>query len=222
VWLFQGDGRTPLPQNINTGAGDQITMLDSVFTPGVVAFVVVPILIFLARVCDMSLDTIRVIFVSKGIRYLPAVIGFFEVIIWLVAIGQVMNNLTNAVCYIAYGAGFATGTIVGMAIEERLSLGLTSVRIITKEDPRELMQYLRSQNYGVTSIDGEGGTGKVKMVFTIIKRQDLAHVVGIIKEFHPNAFYSVEEVKSVAEGVFPEQDSHRLFRWLDSFGSGPK
>jgi uncharacterized membrane-anchored protein YitT (DUF2179 family) len=84
------------------------------------------------------------------------------------------------------------------------------------------MQYLRSQNYGVTSIDGEGGTGKVKMVFTIIKRQDLAHVVGIIKEFHPNAFYSVEEVKSVAEGVFPEQNSHRLFRWLDSFSSGPK
>jgi len=197
-------------------------MLESVITPGVFAFVIVPLLIFFARVCDMSLDTIRVIFMSKGIQYLPAIIGFFEVIIWLVAIGQVMNNLTNAVCYIAYGAGFATGTFVGMAIEEKLSLGLTSVRIITKEDPKELMQFLRSHNYGVTSIDAEGGTGKVKMVFTIIKRQDLQHVVGIVKDFHPNAFYSIEEVKSVAEGVFPERNSHRISRWIDSLSSGPR
>ncbi len=197
-------------------------MLDSVITPGVFAFVIVPLLIFFARVCDMSLDTIRVIFMSKGIQYLPAIIGFFEVIIWLVAIGQVMNNLTNVVCYIAYGAGFATGTFVGMALEEKLSLGLTSVRIITKEDPKELMQFLRSHNYGVTSIDAEGGTGKVKMVFTIIKRQDLQHVVGIVKDFHPNAFYSIEEVKSVAEGVFPERNSHRIYRWIDSLSSGPK
>ncbi len=197
-------------------------MLESVITPGVFAFIIVPLLIFFARVCDMSLDTIRVIFMSKGIQYLPAFIGFFEVIIWLVAIGQVMNNLTNAVCYIAYGAGFATGTFVGMAIEEKLSLGLTSVRIITKEDPKELMQFLRSHNYGVTSIDAEGGTGRVKMVFTIIKRQDLQHVVGIVKDFHPNAFYSIEEVKSVAEGVFPERNSHRIYRWIDSLSSGPK
>jgi len=197
-------------------------MTVSLITPGVFAFVIVPILIFLARVCDMSLDTIRVIFMSKGIKYLPAIIGFFEVIIWLVAIGQVMNNLTNAVCYIAYGAGFATGTIVGMAIEEKLSLGLTSVRIITKEDPAELIQFLRSHNYGVTSIDGEGGTGKVTMVFTIIRRQDLQHVVGLIKDFNPNAFYSIEEVKSVAEGVFPEQSSHGLIHWLYARGSGPK
>ncbi|MDD4137266.1 MAG: DUF2179 domain-containing protein [Methanoregula sp.] len=197
-------------------------MLESVITPGVFAFIVVPVLIFLARVCDMSLDTIRVIFMSKGIQYLPAIIGFFEVIIWLVAIGQVMNNLTNVVCYIAYGAGFATGTIVGMAIEERLSLGLTSVRIISREDPAELVQFLRSHNYGVTSIDAEGGKGKVKMVFTIIKRQDLKHVVGIIKDFNPNAFYSIEEVKSVAEGVFPAKNSHPIFRWIDSMSSGPK
>jgi uncharacterized protein YebE (UPF0316 family) len=197
-------------------------MLESAISPGVFAFVIVPILIFCARVCDMSLDTIRVIFMSKGIRYLPAIIGFFEVIIWLIAIGQVMNNLTNVVCYIAYGAGFATGTFVGMAIEEKLSLGLTSVRIITKEDPAELMQFLRSHNYGVTSIDGEGGTGKVKMVFTIIKRQDLSHVIGIIKDFHPNAFYSIEEVKSVAEGVFPARNGNRFFRWIDSLSYAPR
>ena len=188
----------------------------SLVTPEVFAYVILPIMIFCARICDVTMGTIRVIFISKGIRYLAPVIGFFEVIIWLLAIGQVMNNLTNIVSYIAYGAGFATGTFIGMYIEEKISIGLTSVRIITKEDPMELMQYLRSHNYGVTSVDGEGGTGRVKMIFTIIRRQDLGHVVGIIKEFHPNAFYSVEEVKSVAEGVFPDKPSRGVFSWMDS------
>jgi uncharacterized protein YebE (UPF0316 family) len=185
-------------------------------SPEIFAYVILPIMIFCARICDVTMGTIRVIFISKGIRFLAPIIGFFEVIIWLLAIGQVMNNLTNAVSYIAYGAGFATGTYIGMYIEEKISLGLTSVRIITKEEPMELMQYLRSHNYGVTSIDGEGATGRVKMVFTIIQRQDLPHVIGIIKDFHPNVFYSVEEVKSVAEGVFPGKPSRGVFTWIDS------
>jgi uncharacterized protein YebE (UPF0316 family) len=191
-------------------------MTEAFFSSGLFTFVVVPLLIFLARICDMSMDTVRVIFMSKGIKYLPSIIGFFEVIIWLVAIGQVMNNLTNVVCYIAYGAGFATGTFIGMAIEEKLSLGLTSVRIITKEDPSALMQYLRAHDYGVTVVNGEGGTGPVKMVFTIIKRKDLHHVVAVIKQFHPKAFYSIEEVKSVAEGVFPERRATGVFGWINS------
>ncbi|AGB01823.1 DUF2179 domain-containing protein [Methanoregula formicica] len=197
-------------------------MTGSFITPEVFAFVIVPVLIFLARVCDMSLDTIRVIFVSKGIRYLPAIVGFFEVIIWLVAIGQVMNNLTNVVCYLAYGAGFATGTIIGMAIEERLSLGLATVRIITAEDPAGLIRVLRSHDYGVTVLDAEGGKGRVKVIFTIIKRQDLQHVVSIIKDFNPDAFYSVEDVKAVAEGVFPSHNSHALLRWADLLNLRPK
>jgi uncharacterized protein YebE (UPF0316 family) len=191
-------------------------MVETFLTSPVFAFVVLPLMIFCARICDVTLGTIRVIFISKGIRYLAPFIGFFEVIIWLLAIGQVMNNLTNGICYIAYGAGFASGTYIGMVIEEKISLGLTSVRIITKEDPADLMQYLRTHDYGVTSIDGEGATGKVKMVFTIIKRQDLPHVIGIIKQFSPTAFYSVEEVKSVAEGVFPGRRSHGVFSWMDS------
>ena len=191
-------------------------MIEPFINSDLFAWVILPILIFFARICDVTLGTIRVIFISKGVKYLAPIIGFFEVIIWLLAIGQVMNNLTNIVAYIAYGAGFALGTFIGMLIEEKISIGLLSVRIITKEDPAELMQYLRSQKYGVTSIDGEGATGRVKMVFTIIKRQDLGQVVGIIKEFHPNAFYSVEEVKSVAEGIFPEHRSRGMFSWLDS------
>jgi len=129
-----------------------------------------------------------------------------------------MNNLTNFVAYIAYGAGFAAGTYIGMVIEEKISLGLVSVRIITKKDPRELIQYLCSHDYGITSLDGEGGTGKVKMVFTLIKRQDLLHLVEIIKLFHPNTFYSVDDVKSVGDGIFPENrlPGTGFFSWIDS------
>jgi len=191
-------------------------MVESLVSPEIFSFVILPIMIFCARICDVTMGTIRVIFISKGIRYLAPIIGFFEVIIWLLAIGQVMNNLTNVVSYIAYGAGFASGTYIGMVIEEKISLGLTSVRIITREDPADLLHYLRTHDYGVTSIDGEGATGKVKMVFTIIKRQDLPHVISIIKQFNPSAFYSVEEVKSVAEGVFPERRSRGVFSWMDS------
>jgi uncharacterized protein YebE (UPF0316 family) len=193
-------------------------MVELLISPVLLTYVVLPTLIFCARICDVSLGTIRVIFISKGIKYIAPFIGFFEVIIWLLAIGQVMNNLTNVVAYIAYGAGFASGTFIGMLIEEKISLGLTSVRIITKKDPAELIQYLRSHNYGVTSIDGEGATGRVKMVYTIIKRQDLVYVVSIIKQFHPNAFYSVDEVKSVSEGVFPERRVRGagVFSWIDS------
>jgi uncharacterized protein YebE (UPF0316 family) len=180
-------------------------MLDSLTSTGFFEWVILPVLIFCARICDVSLGTIRVIFITKGIKYLAPVIGFFEVIIWLLAIGQVMNNLTNVASYIAYGGGFAMGTFIGMLIEEKMSLGLTSVRIITKEDPFQLVNYLRSQNYGVTTVDGEGSTGQVKMVFSIIRRQDLPEVVEVIKQLHPGAFYSIEDVKSVSEGVFPEE-----------------
>jgi len=129
-----------------------------------------------------------------------------------------MNNLTNSVASIAYGARFAAGTYIGMDIEEKISPGLVSVRITTKKDPGELLQYLRSHNYGVTSLYGEGGNGKVKMVFTIIKRQDPPHVVGIIKQFHPNALYSVDDVNSLGDGIFQEMrlPGAVVFSWMDS------
>jgi uncharacterized protein YebE (UPF0316 family) len=184
-----------------------MAMLESFGSSGLFEWVILPVLIFCARICDVSLGTIRVIFISKGIKYLAPLIGFFEVIIWLVAIGQVMNNLTNVACYIAYGGGFAMGTLIGMLIEEKISLGLTSVRIITKEDPSRLVDYLRSQDYGVTTFDGQGGTGQVKMVFSIIRRQDLFSVVEVIKKFNPAAFYSIEDIRSVSEGVFPDERS---------------
>jgi len=186
--------------------------LEFMVTSDFFAWVVLPALIFSARVADVSLGTIRVIFISKGLKYIAPVIGFFEVIIWLLAIGQVMQNLTNVASYIAYGAGFATGTLMGMMVEERLSLGTVIIRVITRRDSSELVSHLRSLNYGVTELNAEGSTGQVKVLLMVIKRQDSKEVVAKIKQFNPQAFYSIEEVKSVRDGVFPEQTGWGLFR----------
>ena len=137
-------------------------------------------------------------------------------IIWLLAIGQVMNNLTNIVRVYRLWSRVCSRDLYRYGDRRKISLGLTSVRIITRDDPADLMHYLRTHDYGVTSIDGEGATGKVKMVFTIIKRQDLPQVINIIKQSNPSSFYSVEEVKSVAEGVFPFRRSRGVFSWMDS------
>jgi uncharacterized protein YebE (UPF0316 family) len=182
------------------------------------AWVLLPLLIFFFRICDVSLGTIRVIFISKGLKYIAPVIGFFEVIIWLVAIGQVMNNITNVASYIAYGGGFAAGTFIGMKVEEKISLGTVVVRVITPEDPAELIGYLRQRSFGVTIAEGEGSKGKVRIILSVIKRQNLDEVTRGIRQHLPRAFYSVEEVRSVAEGVFPEKRSSLLFNYRDPFG----
>jgi uncharacterized protein YebE (UPF0316 family) len=182
------------------------------------AWVILPLLIFFFRICDVSLGTIRVIFIAKGLKYIAPIIGFFEVIIWLLAIGQVMNNVTNVACYIAYGGGFAAGTLLGMTVEERLSIGTVIVRVISNEDITRLVSFLRAHSFGVTIADAEGSKGKVKIILSVIKRQDLDEVVRGIQHHLPGTFYSVEEIKSVAEGVFPEKRSRLLFNYRDPFG----
>ncbi len=193
-------------------------MVDLTASSDFFAWVILPLLIFFCRICDVSLGTIRVIFIAKGLKYIAPVIGFFEVIIWLLAIGQVMNNVSNVACYIAYGGGFAAGTLLGMTVEERLSLGTVVVRVISNEDITGLVTFLRERSFGVTIADGEGSKGKVKIILSVIKRQDQGEVVGGIQRYLPRAFYSVEELRSVADGVFPEKHSSLLFNHRDPFG----
>ena len=188
-------------------------MLDSVYY----AWVVLPLLIFLARVMDVTMGTVRVIFVSRGMKYFAPVLGFFEVLIWLLAIGQIMKNLSNPMCYVAYAAGFAMGNYVGITIAEKLSLGVVQVRVVTAQDAMPLVQKLKERDYGVTCIDGHGGNSEVKVVFTVVQRREARNVVELIKTFNPHAFYSIEEVGFVERGVFPLRESWRSSRFLKIF-----
>ncbi|MFB1009089.1 MAG: DUF5698 domain-containing protein [Sulfurospirillum sp.] len=124
----------------------------------------IPLLIALARITDVSIGTLRIIFVSKGLRLWAPILGFFEVSIWLMAISKVMANLTNPINYIAYALGFSLGNYIGMFIESRLALGMVVVRIITKRDSHVLVAALRALRYSVTVADAEGNTGAVNIM----------------------------------------------------------
>jgi uncharacterized protein YebE (UPF0316 family) len=163
------------------------------------ALIGLPLLIFFARVCDVSLGTIRIIFVSKGIKYLAPFVGFFEILIWLLAISQIMQNLTNPYYYIFYAGGFATGNLVGIIIDEKLSIGTVGVRIITRQDAKDLVIALKKTNFGITVVDADGSKGRVKIIFTVVKRQNLAEVINLVKKFNPRAFYSIEDIRYVSE-----------------------
>lgn len=168
-------------------------------------WVIIPLLIFSARVIDVTLGTFRIIFVARGMKYLAAGVGFFEIIIWLLAIGQILQNLTNVMCYIAYGGGFACGNFLGIYIADKISLGKVIIRIITPQDTSKLMGFFRKQNYGVTVLDAMGGEGPVKIIFSVLKKNDLPFVIDNIKTLNPKAFYSVEDITYVSQGIFPNK-----------------
>ncbi len=162
-----------------------------------------PLSIFLAEVCVVTLSTVRIIFIARGRRLLAPLIGFFEVAIWLFAIGQIMKNLNELACYAAFAAGFTLGSFLGMFVEGRLALGTLFVRIVTPRDAAGLVESLRAAGYGVTTLDGHGTTGPVQVVFTIVPRREINTVAGIIREFDPDVFYSVDDIQAAARGVFP-------------------
>jgi len=165
-------------------------------------WVFLPLLIFFARIMDVSIGTLRLIFVSKGYKFYAPLLGFFEVIIWLLAIGQIMQHLDNFLCYFAYGLGFATGNYLGIYLDEKMSLGTVLIRVVPKMDTTNLINQLREQSFGASLVDIEGMTGKLKMIFTIVKRKDLKEVLGIIQEHNPQAFVTIEDVKTAREGYF--------------------
>lgn len=166
-------------------------------------FVLLPVLIFLARICDVTLDTLRIIYVSRGMKFLAPVIGFVEVLIWLIAITQIFKNLSNPVCYVAYAGGFAMGNLIGILIEEKMAIGTVVIRIITQKDAEALIDRLKESRYGVTHVDAQGAMEQVKIIFTIVKRKAINSVLEIVRGCNPLAFYTIEDVRSVRKGVFP-------------------
>jgi len=145
----------------------------------------IPLLIFLARAADVSMSAVRIIFVTRGIRTLATIIGFFEMLIWLIGVTQIMQNLNNPINYIAFAAGFSMGTFVGITIEKRIAIGNLAVQFITDKDPGALLTYLRANGYGATIIDARGTIGPVKIIFLIVRRKLLDRILGIIKKFDP-------------------------------------
>jgi uncharacterized protein YebE (UPF0316 family) len=166
------------------------------------SYPLLPLLIFLAEMSVVTLGTMRVIFISRGMKYLAPLLGSFEITIWLFAIGQIMKNLNDVNCYAAFAAGFTLGNFLGIFIEKRLAIGNVLVRIVTPRDAADLVASLKAAHFGLTCLNAEGATGPVKMIFTLIKRRELGQVEALIKRFDARTFYSVDEIQWAA-GVFP-------------------
>jgi uncharacterized protein YebE (UPF0316 family) len=165
------------------------------------SYLFIPALIFFARIMDVSIGTVRVIFITRGFRLLAPLLGFVEVIIWLVAIQNILANLTNVMCYIAYGGGFAMGTYIGMVIEERISIGRVLIRVITRKDAKDLLEAMVKARYVGTTTGAEGPDGSVNLIISVIKRHDIRKVLALIKKHDPRAFYAIEDVRFAREDV---------------------
>ncbi len=185
-------------------------METSFFDSGLFSYGLMPLLIFLARICDVSIGTMRIIFVSKGKKYIAPIMGFFEVLIWITAISKIMQNLDNYVNYVAYAAGFATGNFVGMIIEEKLAVGFQMIRIFTYQNGQELVQNLNSGGFGATSVEAHGAKEKVDIIYSIVQRTELQRVLEIIDQYSPKTFYTIEDVRTVNEGIFPSRKRNSL------------
>jgi uncharacterized protein YebE (UPF0316 family) len=167
-------------------------------------WLILPLIVFLARFVDVTLGTLRIIFLSRGRKFLAPALGFIEVFIWITVVSQIVRGAQNFVAYFAYAAGFAVGNYVGMLIEEKLAIGTLVIRIILPKNGDLLSARLRDEGYGVTFVDGQGGSGNpVALVYTVVMRKELDQIIKIIDEVSPKAFYTVEELRSVRQGVFP-------------------
>lgn len=166
---------------------------------GVFSYLIMPLLIFFARVCDVSINTLRIMFVLNGKKTIAPILGFFEALIWLLAIGQIIQNIDNPLSYLAYAGGFAAGTYIGMVIEEKLALGRVLVRVITAEPMPALLDFMKERNYRFTSVGAEGRYGKVNLLFTVMKREVLKEFIEKVKSSNDKAFYTIESVKRISE-----------------------
>ncbi len=183
----------------------------------IIAWIVTPLLIFLARIFDVSVGTIRIILMAKGFKKIAPILGFFESLIWILAVSQIMQHLNNFFYYFAYALGFATGTYLGIILEEKLSLGFIILRVITYKDANELVIHLREKKYSVTVLDAEGVSGAVKLIFLVLKRINAPDIIKLIKEYNPNAFYTMEDLKFVSGGVIPVQEHPMISSKLWNF-----
>lgn len=166
-------------------------------------WLVLPLLIFLGRMSDVTLATLRNIFIARGIRKIVPVIGFFEVLIWLLAVSSIIKNLNNILCYVAFAGGYSSGILLGVSIERRLALGKQLIRIITNKQSQKLIEALRAASFGVTELDATGSQGPVKILLVVAKRKDVVKVISLVNELHGSSFFTIEDILTVEQGIFP-------------------
>ena len=177
----------------------------------------VPVLIFFARIAEASLESLRTIYISKGHANLAAYVGIVKTGIWLISTGLVLTNLTEFWNLFAYLAGYGIGTVLGMQIENMISIGYVIVRLITPGDPQPLITHLSTLGYGMTRIEGTGGfSHTVNIIFMIVPRTELVRLLGIISRDYPDLLYTIEDVRNIKDGarIFYKDPKRRILSFF--------
>lgn len=175
----------------------------------------IPLLIFVARIVDVSLGTLRMLMVISGHRLASASLGFIEVLVWVLAVGGAVKHLDNPVAVLAFAGGFATGTLVGMTLETRLALGYRIVRAISPRGDTGLTASLWEGGYRATTLEGHGRDGPVEIVFALVRRRSVPTLIELIRKTAPEAFVSVERAERVSSPTHLEFQRRDVFRrWL--------
>ncbi|MFW5822635.1 MAG: DUF2179 domain-containing protein [Tangfeifania sp.] len=189
-----------------------MVILETFYDSSLFTYVVLPLLIFMARITDVTIGTIRIVMISKGAKRWAPFLGFVEIFIWLLAMTKIFENLDNWICYFAYAGGFAAGNYIGLIIEEKLAVGIVKIQIITRKNADKLIENLKEAGYGITYHSAQGSNDFVSIIYSIIKRHEIRKVEKIIKKTNPQAFYSVEDVKTVSHTVYPIKPAARRWR----------
>ncbi len=181
-----------------------------------------PVLIFILRIFDVSLSTLRILLSMRNQRVMVPIIGFFEVLIWIFAVGSAIRNLESVWHVLGYAGGFAMGNIVGLWIEGKLAIGLATLRIISRAGGVEIAEALRDRGYGVTEFFGQGREGRVEIVYTAVARREIPRVLDEVSRWDPEAFVTVEEPREIRRGWMQSTPRQRLPTSMRSGKWSPK
>ena len=160
------------------------------------------LVIFTLRILNVSLDTLRVLFMMRGKKLFVWILGFIQALIFVVVITSVLSNIDNILNIIGYSAGFATGNILGMYIEERLAVGFSEIHIISTKRGRSIAEHLRDEGYAVTEIPARGKDGMVSMLTCSVRRKQVAKVESTVREVDAEAFVTAEDILPVSRGFW--------------------
>lgn len=163
------------------------------------------VFIFLLRVMDVTLATVRIILTLRGLKLFSTLTAFIGSLVWVVAVSRVLSNMDNVFNIIGYSGGFAVGTLLGIAIEDKMALGFTKITIITPNKGSEILKVLRDSGYGATSMLARGQKGSVTHIEVIAGRKEAPRIQEIVEAIDPDCFMTFEEARQIHGGYLPQR-----------------
>jgi uncharacterized protein YebE (UPF0316 family) len=161
------------------------------------------LLVFVLRITDVSIGTMRVLYTVRGRRLIAACLGFMEAGVFIVAISRVFKHIDNPLSMLGYAAGFAVGTILGITVEKWIAAGSVLLRVISRDQSAQILAAMRQRRFGVTSINGEGRNGPVLILFLVIQRKRATEAMRLIEDIDPEAFVTTEAIGEARGGYLP-------------------